>query len=86
VHGDVAVEIAIRKIEMRLAVTCNGVDVRESLADLRSHVLPKLDSCVVRLLLGGQAFIVEVLAQSCANLDRSLETRTGVVCRKLMVR
>jgi hypothetical protein len=85
VDGDVAVEIAVRKVQARLAVAGDGLYLREPPADLRRHVLAELDRVVVCLLLGRQLFVVKVLAETGADLDRGPESGVRVLDRERVV-
>ena len=83
--GDDPVEKSIGKIKTLLAVANHGVDVGKALADFRGHVLAVFVGIVAGLLLGGQVFVVEVLAQAGADLQGGLEARLRILDRKEVV-
>jgi hypothetical protein len=74
VDGEDAVEEAIGEIEALLAVADHRAHSGEAAADLRGHVLAVLVAVIVLFLLGRQALVLQVLAETGPDLERGAET------------
>ena len=85
VDGDEAVEKAVGKGEGLLAIADDGLHAGEHAPDIGGHIFAKFVGVVMRLLVGRELLVVDVLAEAGADFEGGLETGAGVFDRERVV-
>ena len=73
VDGDDAVEVAVGKRKRFLAVADDGLDAGEYAPDIGGHVFAVFVGVVIFFLFGGELLVVDVLAETGADLEGRLD-------------